>query len=131
MFVYQTSIHTMTERTPFEMMYGRDPKIPADIIFGQEEEHEMVLDYADYVVELKRRLSDIYEYVRAKHGQKVEKMKFNHDRNVRRNEYKVIDRVWLLRGDTKKGTSKKLSTRWKGPYRVLERMDERNYKIKI
>ena len=55
------------------MMYGRDTKIPADIIFEQADEHEMVLDYVDYVADLKKKLSDIIDYVRNKHGQKFEK----------------------------------------------------------
>ena len=35
-FAYRTSVHKTTGFTPFEMVYGRRPKIPSDLVFPSE-----------------------------------------------------------------------------------------------
>lgn len=34
-FAYNTAVHSSTKATPFELMYGRNPKVPVDLIFSQ------------------------------------------------------------------------------------------------
>jgi hypothetical protein len=123
---YRTAVNESTGVSPFEMLYGRLPKIPADIVFGKPDNcPSLELEYSDYVVELKARLEEIYEYVQNRHKIKVEKMKLVYDRNVRLSNYEAGDRVWLQRSETRKGLSKKLSMKWKGPYVVVQKIDEK------
>ena len=39
-FAYNTAVHSSTRQTPFEMMFGRKPKIPIDIIRPNTELHD-------------------------------------------------------------------------------------------
>ena len=34
-FAYNTSVHSTTKQTPFEMIFGRKPRIPIDIMLPQ------------------------------------------------------------------------------------------------
>ena len=36
-FAYNTAVHSTTKATPFEIIYGRKPTIPADVVFGHLE----------------------------------------------------------------------------------------------
>ena len=55
--------------------------LPADIIFGRPDNcPSFELEYSDYVLELKARLEEMYEYVRGRHSVKVELI---YDLNVR------------------------------------------------
>jgi len=58
-------------------------------------------------------------------------MKFYHDRQVHKASYEIGDRVWLLNSVNKVGLSKKLRSRWKGPYVVQTVLNSLNYKIKL
>ena len=39
-FAYNTAVHSSTRQTPFEMMFGRKPKIPIDIVLPNTELHD-------------------------------------------------------------------------------------------
>jgi hypothetical protein len=60
----------------------------------------------------------------------MEKQKILYDRKCRAANFSVDDTVWLLDTATKVGKSKKLSRKWKGPYRILAKIFEGNFKIK-
>ncbi len=53
-----------------------------------------------------------------------------HDRKCKAATFVVGDSCWLLDTATLKGVSKKQSYRFKGPYRVVQVIDDTNYKIK-
>ncbi|CAF0952535.1 unnamed protein product [Brachionus calyciflorus] len=36
-FAYNTAVHSVTKQTPFEMMFGRRPRIPIDVVFHNSE----------------------------------------------------------------------------------------------
>ena len=128
-FAYRTAVQSTTGQTPFEMLYGRRQRVPLDIVFPEEIEDEPV-DYSEYVVELKERLEEAYRKVKASQALKMDKAKIWYDKRVRLEHYKVGDRVWVKRGQKKKGSSKKLTRPWVGPYRVAIKFNERNYQLR-
>lgn len=73
-FVYRTAVQSTTGQTPFEMVYGRRPRIQLDLVFPEEDESGPV-EYADYVNELRERMEEMYEKVRAAQGMRMDKAK--------------------------------------------------------
>ena len=128
-FAYNTSVHATTGLTPFEIVYGRKPKLPVDLMFPVPE-LELNLDVDSYAKKTQQKLLCYYDIVVKNTDSKVSKFKFYADRNVRRVVYVVGDRVWLLNSAKKKGVSKKLSRKWTGPFSVVEVRNENNYLIK-
>lgn len=108
-FAYNTSIHATTGLTPFEVVYGRRPKLPVDLMF-QVPELGLNLDVDSYVKKTQTKLLRFYDIVAKNTDSKVSKFKFYADRNVRRKAYNLGDRVWLLNSAKKNGVSKKART---------------------
>jgi hypothetical protein len=129
-FAYRTAVHRTTGQTPFEMVYGRQPKLPLDICLPSEVE-PIELDHEAYVKELKERLELMFNYVKQNTEVKIEKAKIAYDRKVRCSSYQIGDKVWLLNCEKKKGTSPKLAKAWKGPYVIIDKIGPVNYKIKM
>ena len=46
-------------------------------------------------------------------------------------DFKIGDRVWLFNPAIKTGHTKKLSSLWRGPYTVIDRLSSVNYKIQL
>ena len=76
------------------------------------------VDYFDTLVEYQTKLLDLAEDIQSNHFAQMEK-RFN--RSDRRREFNEGDFVLQLRNST--GISGKLSSRWIGPFLVLERRD--------
>lgn len=127
-FAYRTTVHSVTGQMPFEMLYGRHPKLPIDIIINSGEEPREV-EYEEYARELKQRLQEVYKLVTTTAQRRIEKTKLLYDRNVRPAEYQAGDKVWVLCAEQRKGMSRKLLKMWKGPYEVVEKLNERNYRL--
>ena len=56
-------------------------------------------------------------------------MKVNYDKNSREINYNIGDRVWLYNPKVKVGETKKLSSLWHGPFRIIEKIGPVNYRL--
>ena len=55
-FAYNTAVHATTKASPFEMVYGRKPRLPIDLIFPTKVEFQVELEPEEFVNKRKRRL---------------------------------------------------------------------------
>jgi hypothetical protein len=76
-------------------------------------------------------LPNIYKQVKKNIELSVRPNKIRHDRTVRAANFKVNEYCWVLDTAKLKGVSKKLSHRWKGPYIIVEVIDDANFKVKL
>ena len=58
-----------------------------------------------------------------------QKQKLAYDRKVSKHTYKVGDAVWLRSYAKQKGLSRKLQLRWEGPFKIVSKILDLNYKI--
>ena len=121
-FAYNTAVHKTTGVQPFVMLYGRFPRLPLDLVYETEPiEHELV--ESEYAEQLCNKLLKVYEVVREYREVQVERQKFFHDRRVKCAVYELGDRVYCRNeAPPQRGTSKKLSAKYDGPFTVIERV---------
>lgn len=112
MLTYNSSVHTTTKFTPYELLFGHKPYIP-DSIFDQSSD----VTFPEYIKMLQHRL----KVSRQKAIENIEASKENsksyYDKHSRAVQYKVGDYVYLknhLR------LRKSLSPIWKGPYKIVK-----------
>ena len=133
-YAYNTSTHATTNHTPYEILFGRQPKIPLDLVMNNDTSQNLV-DLPDvdnlsqdevmvkfYVDELKDKLHDVYKIVAQNRDVKVDKSRIYHDRNIKPGIYEVGDLVLFNKPLIKKGQSKKLAYKWEGPFSIVEKV---------
>ena len=128
-FAYNTAVHCTTKMTPFELVYGRKPKVPLDLIF-KELNIELFLDPEGYAAQLKDGFNKAFGLVIINRDLSMDKNKVDYDRRVRAASFELTDLVWLLDTAKKIGKSSKLARKWTGPYEILARINQATYEIK-
>lgn len=127
MFSYNTSVHTSTQFTPFELIFGFKANLPSSIV----KEPEFKYYYDNYLDELILKLQKSREIARNKLINSKEYNKQIYDKKCKNIQFKVGDSVYLSNEAIKPGKSRKLSPYWLGPYKIIEVNSSTNVTIKI
>lgn len=126
MFTYNTTPHSATGHTPFELVFGRSAEIPT----AMKREPRAGFVYDDYAHELRERLRFAWTSARNTLIAGKEKTKTYHDKSAKSIEFRMGDKV-LLRDETiRQGRSKKLTPQWIGPYEVVDKISDVNVSIR-
>ena len=124
---YNTSVHPTTGFTPFYLMFGRQAKLPVDLMYGTPEPE--VLSPSQYAAMLKTAMSEAYDQVRAKTASQLKHQSDLYNQKVHGSPYKVGDHVWVLFPQTPRGKSKKLYRPWSGPFVVVKKLSDVTYRV--
>jgi hypothetical protein len=96
MYVYNTTVHTATGYTPFELVYSFQSILPSTL----QETPNPQYNYDSYIVELKSRLQTAHEVARKKLVDKKQKSKEYYDNKAEEFKLHVGDKVsvhfWFL-----------------------------------
>ncbi|CAF1052565.1 unnamed protein product [Brachionus calyciflorus] len=153
-FAYNSSVHNATNYTPYELMFGRKPKLPIDLVIRSPEPIVSVDELAEnselsidqevlveppnpdqslvdrYVCQIKEHLNEVFKHVEQTQDLKLNKAQWLYNRNIKPHTYVEGDLVLKNVVTVKTGLSKKLSQKWEGPYVIVKRINEQNYQIK-
>ena len=129
LLAYRTSCHAVTQLSPYELVFCRQPNLPMDCLVGT---HGPPADDdpVGKVWELQDGIPGVMKLVRSYIAAGQE------ERNARSESagykpYQVGELVMISNSRTKKGLSRKLrSDKWEGPYRVIKVLSDVNYRVK-
>ena len=62
LMAYRASVHDTTKFTPFHLMFGREIRLPIDMMFGKTP--DPVQEHTEYARELRARLENAYRLVK-------------------------------------------------------------------
>ncbi|MCG8078714.1 MAG: DDE-type integrase/transposase/recombinase [Candidatus Thiodiazotropha taylori] len=131
MMAYRSSVHESTSTSPSMMTFGREIRLPIDLIFGQpgSEGNEKVFG-SQYARQLEDRLNEVHEFARNRMKLASDAMKRKYDIRTNLNMFEVGDSVWLFDPVRKIGLNPKLQRPWKGPFKVIEKISDILYRVK-
>src|ERR1700743_1289594 len=130
-FAYRTNKQATTKETPFYLLYGREAKLPNEII---EERVPQPISVKDNelnrqfeLIELQERRKETQERI----TEQQIKRKTKHDQKVKKEEtFRIGDKVLVKEAYKENQRSGKLSQNWKGPYYIHQVYGKGAYKIK-
>ena len=129
LFAYRTAIHDSTGYSPFLVTFGRSPNLPVDIILGRPS--PLSVDVPQFVQKTQTLLQSAFSQVHQNLQQAHHRQKQGADKGIAGEHLQVGDRVWLFVPAVKQGQCKKFTSRWKGPYTVINKTSPVNYRIQL
>lgn len=127
MFSYNTSVHTSTKFSPYELLFGHQATLPSSLTKPTEFKYT----YDDYLSEITLKMQKSQELARENLIKSKEVNKRSYDKKINSQDFKVGDAVYLINEQTKLHRSKKLTSNYKGPYKIIEKNSPVNYTIKV
>ena len=130
LFAYREVPQESLGYSPFELLYGRAVRGPLQILkelWTKPAISEEVRTPSEYVLDLRERITDVCEIAHAnlREARKRQATLFN--KKAKERSFAVGSRVLLLL-PTKHN---KLEMEWRGPYQVLERVGNLDYRIDV
>ena len=116
---YNCTKSEVTGYSPFELMFGRRPRLPIDHHFGLEGQEEEV-PYNEYITNLKTKLEESYKLASSRMLKAHKSSKDRYDKTIRGNLLSSGDRV-LIKKTTFKEGKHKLANRWEDKVYIVER----------
>ena len=127
MMAYCSTVHASTGQTPHKMLFGREIRLPHEIIYpvpevSKEEEES----FPEYVVRLRKGLELTHEIAREnlKASAKRQKTNYDHRSGSKATKLSAGESVWLFNPGRKKGICPKFTSPWKGPFLILGKLDD-------
>uniref|UniRef100_A0A8C3H6S9 ribonuclease H n=1 Tax=Chrysemys picta bellii TaxID=8478 RepID=A0A8C3H6S9_CHRPI len=114
--------------SPFELLYGRQPRGILDLLKEEWEAQETrVLGTTQYALHLQERLQTLGAFAREnlEQAQACQERLYNH--GTRRRKFSPGDRVLLLLPSAES----KLLAKWQGPYEVIRGVGPVDYKVRL
>ena len=126
LIAYRSAVQSSTGYTPFFLLYGREMRLPLDIIYRPPNQDKC---HSEYVQSVRSTLETSYETARERLNLAHNRQKDYYDRKTHGLRFKPGDSVWLWSPVVEKGVAPKFHVPWTGPYKVTKRLSDVTYEI--
>ena len=120
LMAYRFAVQPSTTYTQHYLMFGRDMRLPTDVVYGLPVDHPAASSPPASVWRLRERLADAHALVRKKLPAVHRHQKANFDHHAVSVSFTKGDLVWLLTLSVGVGLSSKFNSPWRGPYEVVD-----------
>ncbi|KAK3928290.1 Retrovirus-related Pol polyprotein from transposon 412, partial [Frankliniella fusca] len=124
---YRNLPHSSHKFSPYEVMFGAAMRSPLDADRGSPPKNMDM--HKLYPMWVRKTMQNIHEVVANMNKKAAKRMKAYYDRNATLSPFAEGDLVYLYYPRRVKGISAKLITRWEGPYRIINLINECNARI--
>lgn len=114
---YNCTKNEVTGYTPYELMFGRSPRLPVDLAFGLPVRNSSPTSHSQYVRDLRSRLEESYRLAATNAVKSAERNKTRFDQRVKPSVLEEGDRV-LVRNVRLRGKHK-LEDKWESNVYVV------------
>ena len=148
-FAYRVSVNDSTGYSPYRLMFGRDPVVPTDLLFGLQHKQQFASE-REYAIECSSWMHSAYTHVRAQQERAAELNQDSALKRVKVRDFEKGDSVlyWQPRQSSfaredeisqdgfvhlkEKSTNApgKWRPRWTGPHEILQRTGESTYDLR-
>ena len=128
-FYYNISINLTTGFSPFELRTGTLPTLPLAMTMDRR---TASYTHTEYVRKIMKRIEEVTDvvYKNTKASQEYQSRTYN--KKLHGESLNVNDLVRVkYQGPPPKGVSAKLMSRWRGPYRILEKLNDKAYVVEL
>jgi len=127
-FAYRTSENEATGFTPFYLMYGREARLSADLVYGDV----TTSDDRDggFATDRIERLRAAYDHVRENLNTAAKRRKQYYDLRARPQKFAVGSYVWCLQPRLKAGKYRKWQSPYCGPFEVTKQLGPVTFEIR-
>ena len=129
MAAYRATQHDATGYSPNKLMFGRENRMPVDVMFGRPPQDPSGLTTHEFVASLQDDLNTAYDTVRKNLGAAAQYRKDRYDVGVKRSDITDGGWVWYFYPRRRTGLSPKWQSWYTGPYRVMKLIDSHCVRI--
>ena len=119
-FCYNTSKHSSTNLTPYEVLFGKEARLP--YVKPSDKEGNM----CDFMTDLVKKLNKVQSYAYEHLIESKERNKFYYDKSLNESNFKIGDSVFLKCSPNKKKTEDCCQ----GSFKIVDLIGTHNVKIK-
>ncbi|GFX29661.1 retrovirus-related Pol polyprotein from transposon 412 [Trichonephila clavipes] len=105
LLAYMSAVHETTGYSPSQMLFGRNLRLPADLLFSRPPDAPLVLE--EYIEKPLAWMKEMHYLARKRIGKASEKMKTRYDTRATRHDFHKGDKVWLWKSETLQRTLSK------------------------
>ena len=127
---YRGTVHSTSNFTPNQLLFGRENRAPMDLVFGSPEDERVVDSEHGYVHQMQERMAASYSLVRENMRSAAERRKVKYDAFVKdKTKFQPGQLVYYYYPRKFQGKSFKFQKIYTGPWKIVEQTGPVNYKI--
>jgi len=129
LYAYRTAMQESTRYAPFELLYGRQPRLPLEAML--EGTPERFDDEPDkYHAKVQKYLEHAHQAARSAIEVAQDRQERHYDEHHRRVQYDIGDLVMIHQPKRREGRIKKLQRPWRGPFQICGKVGPVTYEVK-
>jgi len=125
---YNVSKQSSTHHSPFFLMFGRQAQLPIDVMYGIP--GQSTSSVPQYVTKLGNVFQEAFSEARKNITTHQERQVECYNKRIHGHPFTPGTLVWLFNPVVPRGSFRKFHKPWTGPYQVIEKVSENNYRIR-